>query len=70
MESVEPQMAWEWSLGLRMALWDGNGMRAGPGSGVEVKVETADRCTDAGVGLRLGPRLWWALGWELGRGIV
>lgn len=42
-ESVEPQMAWEWSLGLRMALWDGNGMRAGPGSGVEVKVETADR---------------------------
>lgn len=43
MESVEPQMAWEWSLGLRMALWDGNGMRAGPGSGVEVKVETADR---------------------------
>jgi len=42
-ESVEPQMGWEWSLGLRTALWDGNDMRAGAGSGVEVKVETVDR---------------------------
>lgn len=33
-------MGWEWSLD---ALWDGNDMRAGPGSGVGVTVETVDR---------------------------
>ena len=48
-------------------LRDGNDMRAGPGSGVRVTVETGQRCTDAGVRLRLGTRLWWALGWELGK---
>ena len=51
-------VGWEWHEG-RTRVWSGG--QSG---------DCRQRCTDAGVGLRLGTRLWWALGWELGRGIV